>query len=278
VLGVAGLAPPAQACSPEGESIVEASVPAPGSQLVPTNVVLYVAGKTLVPGELVLETAAGERMPITVSPVHPAGYDIRPASELMPATLYYLKRIRASSAERTEVFFMTDSGPAAPGAPPAPPDLTGATVVHDIDAICGGAQWLCLNPSPPRSALIATSDAEDTVYEYNAGSLPFTSGCRQVWRRDMFGNHSDVVQVCGEDLPIVEVQGGQNGLPCADYRESLDGGAAITDAATPEGGCSIASSGTPASGEAFARGLAACLLAALVARRKRAHAPGRRSA
>ena len=74
-LGTSFLASPARACS-QLERVIESSYPAPGATGVPTNVVLYAAGDQVDAEGLFLETAAGVRVPVTVSGVLPTGFDI----------------------------------------------------------------------------------------------------------------------------------------------------------------------------------------------------------
>ncbi|MEY4546548.1 MAG: hypothetical protein RL685_2743, partial [Pseudomonadota bacterium] len=226
------LASPAHACS-QLPRVIESSYPAPGATGVPTNVVLYAAGEQLSADGPSLETAAGVRVPITVTRAMPTGFDITPAIALDPNEHYVLRHpgvsLLAAGPLNTSVEFETGSGPAEPAVLP-PPELDRAAVLNGVESTCPN-QRLCLEPGGSDSALFAAASfgtLSNTLSERSPGSLTGAYGnasvpenCLQVWRRDALGNRSDVVELCGADVTRVELSGEAALMTCEKYRNDL---------------------------------------------------------
>ena len=196
---------------------------------MPTNVVLYAAGDHLGEEGLSLETAAGARVPITVSRALPTGFDVTPVIELEPNQRYVLRHpgfsLLAVGASNTSVEFETGSG-AAEGAMLPPPELDAATVLDGVDSPCPN-QRLCLEPGGPESVLFA-AHSSDNLSERAPGTLTgaygnasIPEGCLQVWRRDALGNRSEVVELCAADVTRVEFLGDAAWTTCEEYHQDL---------------------------------------------------------
>jgi hypothetical protein len=294
-LGVSSLARPARACS-FLEVAIESSYPASGAVGVPTNVVLYVSGEQVVPDWLSLESATGERVATSIRRVLPTGFDVTPAIELEPNQHYLLvyPNIDSIGPSTVSIEFETGDGPAAPALLP-PPELAGAVVLGATETACPYAR-LCLEPGGSGTALFA-AHPEIQLSEWQAsGTLGGLYGmayvpddCLQVWRRDALGNRSEVVELCGADVPSFAVSA-RAGLPsCQEFRHDLlaaanpDADAAAdanpdadAAAAADAAGCSLAAPGTRASSGVCLGSVLALLAAVGVRRRRRAPALLRR--
>jgi len=206
-LSTSFLASPARACS-QLERVIESSYPAPGATDVPTNVVLYAAGDHVDAEGLYLETAAGVRVPVTVSGVLPTGFDITPVIELDPNQRYVLHHpgfsLLAAGPVSTSVEFETGGGPAVPELLP-PPELAGAVVLDGAESPCPNER-LCLEPGNRHSALFG-ANSFNNVSERTPGILTGAYGnafvpeaCLEIWRRDALGNRSEAVELCAPDV------------------------------------------------------------------------------
>lgn len=248
-LGTSFLASPARACS-QLERVIESSYPAPGATGVPTNVVLYAAGDQVDAEGLFLETAAGVRVPVTVSGVLPTGFDITPVIELEPNQRYVLHHpgysLLAAGPVGTSVEFETGGGPAVPELLP-PPELAGAVVLDGVESPCPNER-LCLEPGNPHWSLFG-ANSFNNVSEQTPGILTGAYGnafvpeaCLEVWRRDALGNRSEAVELCAADVTRVELSGDATSTTCEDYRQQTQ------DVGGPdETGCTLAVVGAPVS-------------------------------
>jgi hypothetical protein len=223
-IGVLGIAPPARACS-YVETAIESSYPASGAANVPTNVVLYAAGEQVLPGSLYLETADGERVPTSVSRVVPTGFDITPAIELTPNRRYRLAHANIDQIGLvvSSIEFETGSGPVAATDLP-PPALAGAILYSVVDSACSGTV-LCVESSRSGMMLFA-ADSDVNLWELVPGNLVarygqanVPAGCLQVWRRDALGNRSDLVPLCGDDVPRFERPPDTSPMTCEALRQ-----------------------------------------------------------
>jgi hypothetical protein len=230
-LGAFSLAPPARACT-YGSTDIESSYPADGEVGVPTNVVLYVAGELVAPEALSLGAEASEPVPITVRRVLPSGFDVIPAIELEPEQRYYLRLIlnEGSAAPlQSTLEFETGSGPAEPAVLP-PPDLTRAVLLRGDNESCSFSR-LCLEPGGSGTTLLAAHSqiqlsqrAPGTLMtRYDHADVP--DDCLHVWRRDALGNRSETVELCGADVPRIDLVSAQERPTCQEVRQGLLTGA-----------------------------------------------------
>jgi hypothetical protein len=275
-LAALGVAPRAGACS-FLEVAIETSYPVWGAIGVPTNAVLYVVGERITPDWLSLETAAGHQVPIRVSRVLPTGFDITPAIELEPNQRYVLlhPNIDLIGPVSLGVEFETGSGPSAPAALP-PPDLAGAVLISQIDSACFPFTRLCLEPGGEDATLFAAHSLV-TLSEQTPGALVGFRGrtyvpddCLQVWRRDALGNRSEMVELCGADVPLVELSGDAASLGCAEALHPPPVTTELADAnlADEKAGCSLSLPGKRASSRAPALALGLLSLIGMIRRRR----------